>query len=273
MVGTRATSSAPTNSPATIETVKYTLSDLFAEEIEIVQQHRAQKANQQPGGSPVEKVVEKSTEGEVRAQHSRRTESVLDPTRAPLTTAPVLIDRKEEFQGKLFDRFLKTKPPTFSGDNNAMVASNWFENMEMILKRIGCPMENRVSLATYQLRDDAGRWRSALERKYKSHPEDLTWAVFKTEFEERYYPKHVRAEKKVELRKLKQFDMTIVEYETKFTELSHFAPELISTEEERMFLFLQGMKPELQYVMRSHTCSSLVEMIQRAAGVEQALNL
>ena len=44
---------------------------------------------------------------------------------------------------------------------------------------------------------------------------------------------------------LEQRDLTVAQYEAKFTELSCFAPQLIATEEEKALKFQDGLKPYL----------------------------
>ena len=45
---------------------------------------------------------------------------------------------------------------------------------------------------------------------------------------------------------LEQRDLTVAQYEAKFTELSRFAPQLIATEEEKTLKFQDGLKPYLK---------------------------
>ena len=45
---------------------------------------------------------------------------------------------------------------------------------------------------------------------------------------------------------LKQNNLSVMEYETKFTELSRFVPELVSTEEKKARRFQQGLRQWIQ---------------------------
>ncbi|GAB2282778.1 hypothetical protein Dimus_039563 [Dionaea muscipula] len=67
--------------------------------------------------------------------------------------------------------------------------------------------------------------------------------------------------------------MSVAAYEAKFHELARFAPELVATDEDQMFLFLQGINPDLQITIRGLRCVSLADMVERAAGVERGLFL
>ena len=50
----------------------------------------------------------------------------------------------------------------------------------------------------------------------------------------------------VEFQLLKQGDMTILQYVTKFERLSCYAPELVDTEEKKVTKFLEGLNPVLE---------------------------
>ncbi|GAB2278596.1 hypothetical protein Dimus_013274, partial [Dionaea muscipula] len=67
--------------------------------------------------------------------------------------------------------------------------------------------------------------------------------------------------------------MSVAAYDAKLTELGRFTPELYNTEEEKMYLFLQGMEPELQSHMRVVQFPTLVHMVERAFSVEEGLRL
>ena len=56
--------------------------------------------------------------------------------------------------------------------------------------------------------------------------------------------------------------MTVAEYETKFTQLSRFASDLISTEERKSFHFQEGLSPFFKdklYLHKLETYSKVVE--------------
>ena len=61
----------------------------------------------------------------------------------------------------------------------------------------------------------------------------------------KYFPNSVRRQKMGEFIRLKQGNMTVAQYEVKFTELSRFAPHLITTEVDKAMKFQDGLKPYL----------------------------
>ena len=60
---------------------------------------------------------------------------------------------------------------------------------------------------------------------------------------------------------LKQENLTVAEYETKFTELARFVPEYVNTEEKKAKRFQQGLKPWI------HSKVALFELNTYAAVV------
>jgi len=65
----------------------------------------------------------------------------------------------------------------------------------------------------------------------------LTWDEEKILMDAQYYPQDVRRAKEWEFLRLKQREMTVIEYAAKFNELSRFAPNQLATEEMRMDQF------------------------------------
>ena len=66
---------------------------------------------------------------------------------------------------------------------------------------------------------------------------------FKETFYIKYFPYNVRRQKVGEFVHLEQGDMTVAQYEAKFTEFSRFSPQLIATEEEKALKFQNELKP------------------------------
>ena len=68
----------------------------------------------------------------------------------------------------------------------------------------------------------------------------IVWRQFKEAFYKKYFPDSVRRQKVGEFVRLEQRDLTVAQYEAKFTELSRFAPQLIATEEEKKNIKVSG---------------------------------
>eukprot|EP00261_Vitis_vinifera_P040692 XP_019081935.1 PREDICTED: uncharacterized protein LOC109124301 [Vitis vinifera] len=102
-------------------------------------------------------------------------------------------------RGSSFDDFKKLGPPYFSAFMLDKEADHWWR-------------------MTRRLLEDQG---------------PITWRQFREAFYKKYFPDSVRRQKGGEFIRLEQGDMTVAQYEAKFTELSRFSPQLIATEEEK----------------------------------------
>ena len=63
---------------------------------------------------------------------------------------------------------------------------------------------------------------------------------------------------------MEQGDMTVAQYEAKFTELSRFTPQLIATEEENALKLQDGLKPYLKNKIFTLKLSVYLEVLNRA---------
>nr|XP_027118547.1 uncharacterized protein LOC113735755 [Coffea arabica] len=97
-----------------------------------------------------------------------------------------------------------------------------------------------------------------------------TWVNFMRDFNAKYFPPLVQEKKEDEFIRFRQGTQSVAEYESQFTRLSKFAPELILTEQRRVRRFTQGLNVEIQKdlaVAQIHTFSNAVE---KALRVENA---
>lgn len=56
---------------------------------------------------------------------------------------------------QLVEQFIKLKPPKFHGRGDPETAPRWVEESEKTFKVLGCTEEEKVTLAVYQLQDNA----------------------------------------------------------------------------------------------------------------------
>ena len=67
---------------------------------------------------------------------------------------------------------------------------------------------------------------------------------------------------------LKQNNLSVMEYEAKFTELSRFVPELVSTEEKKARRFQQGLRQWIQNRIAVLELTDYATVVQKATIVE-----
>jgi hypothetical protein len=74
--------------------------------------------------------------------------------------------------------------------------------------------------------------------------------------------------KKKEFQDLKQGSMFVNEYVTKFTQLSHYAPHEVDTNEKKHECFLNGLNDGLAYALESRDFENFQGMVNKALVLE-----
>jgi hypothetical protein len=74
--------------------------------------------------------------------------------------------------------------------------------------------------------------------------------------------------KKKEFEDLKQGSMSVNEYVTRFTQLSHYAPDNVDTDEKKQDWFLNGLNDGLAYALKAHNFAKFQDMVDKALVLE-----
>ena len=127
--------------------------------------------------------------------------------------------------------FLRQSPPTFQGSSNPLDADRWIRRVTKVFDGLGVAEDFKVGLATYLFDGEADHWWESVKRRRDISA--LTWGEFDRIFQDKYFPESVRDRMKAGFLALRQGNTTVVEYERRFTELSHYVMEFISTEANR----------------------------------------
>ncbi|RVW65054.1 Transposon Ty3-I Gag-Pol polyprotein [Vitis vinifera] len=172
------------------------------------------------------------------------------------------------YRGSSFDDFKKLGPPYFSGATDPTEAEAWILKMEKFFGVIDCSEEQKASYAAFMLDKEADHW-WRMTRRLLEDQGPITWRQFREAFYKKYFPDSVRRQKVGEFIRLEQGDMTVAQYEAKFTELSRFSPQLIATEEEKALKFQDGLKPYLKNKISILKLGVYSEVVDRALIVEK----
>ncbi|WMV26670.1 hypothetical protein MTR67_020055 [Solanum verrucosum] len=102
----------------------------------------------------------------------------------------------------------------------------------------------------------------------------LTWTQFHALFLEKYVFRTLRDRKKDKFMTLEQGGMFVAAYEVKFHALSRYATQLVTTEEERICLFVKGLNSELQLLSVHMTSAGknfneVTDFVKKVEGVRR----
>ncbi|MGI4673460.1 retrotransposon gag family protein [Klebsiella pneumoniae] len=119
-------------------------------------------------------------------------------------------------------------------------ARAWLKEMEKSFEILSIDEAQKTVFATYLLKGEANYWWEA--KKNIETDTIVTWERFKHLFLEKYFPRFMETQMELKFLELKQGNLSVSEYEAKFTELTRFVPEFVSTEEKKAKRFQQGLK-------------------------------
>ncbi|XP_028054441.1 uncharacterized protein LOC114258654 [Camellia sinensis] len=139
-------------------------------------------------------------------------------------------------------KFQDLKPSTFKGDSKSLLVEACVKEMENIFHALPCTEEQKMSFATFTLKEDTQEWwLLTLEKE-----EIVTWARFLDVFYEKYFSKSLREQKASEFLHLRQGTMSVPAYESKFTRLARFAPYVIPTKALKARKFVARLDAEIK---------------------------
>jgi hypothetical protein len=99
-------------------------------------------------------------------------------------------------------------------------------------------------------------------------PESINWPEFRATFHAHHAPQGVIKLKKKEFQDLKQGSMFVNEYITKFTQLSHYAPHEVDTDEKKHECLLNGLNDELAYALEARDFENFQGMVNKDLVLE-----
>ncbi|XP_071918796.1 uncharacterized protein [Coffea arabica] len=171
---------------------------------------------------------------------------------------------------RALERFLKFGPPKFYGGPEPEIAEGWWERITEIFAALNYTEERKVTFATFQFEGAARSWWNLVRVTWETNHTPRTWANFTREFNAKFLPLLIQEKREDDFIRCKQGAMSVAEYEVQFTKLSHFAPELIATEQRRVRRFVQGLNVELQESLAAVRIDTFAEAVERAQRVEVA---
>ncbi|MQL68378.1 hypothetical protein Taro_000604 [Colocasia esculenta] len=81
--------------------------------------------------------------------------------------AQVPVPQAQDHGGpSIMERFKRMSPPSFKGESDPLLAESWMREIEKIFRAIRCAEDDKVTLATYMLQEQADVWWSSLLRTW-----------------------------------------------------------------------------------------------------------
>ena len=163
------------------------------------------------------------------------------------------------------------KAPDFEGSSDRLIADEWLAQIQVILTFMNVSDGDKVKCASFVLKKEARYWWETVA--IRRNVEQMTWAEFVEEFNEKFFNKRAMNAQQKEFNELKQGSMTVSEAVTKFNQLTKLCPRLVPTEEERVRRMMEMFRPELALAIDSgpEPPSTVADCVVRAIRAEYRL--
>nr|XP_027090300.1 uncharacterized protein LOC113711335 [Coffea arabica] len=171
---------------------------------------------------------------------------------------------------RALERFQKFAPPKFIGGLSPDLVEGWMDRMMDIFAALGYSEERQVSFVVFQFERPARAWWNVIKAKWEREQTPWTWVNFTREFNEKYLPPIVQERREENFIRLRQGPLSVAEYETQFTKLSCFAPELVLTDRKRIRRFVQGLNVEIQEALAAAQLDTFNQTLEKAQRIETA---
>ncbi|EOY08575.1 Gag protease polyprotein [Theobroma cacao] len=132
---------------------------------------------------------------------------------------------------------------SFTGELDATVAKDWINQVSETLSDMGLDDDMKLMVATRLLEKRARTWWNSVKSR-SATPQ--TWSDFLKEFDGQYFTYFHQKENKREFLSLKQGNLIVEEYETRFNELILYVPNLVKSEQDQASYFEEGLRNEIR---------------------------
>ena len=172
-----------------------------------------------------------------------------------------------EEPGRSIERVQKLGAKPYDGSGDPEAAWLWLDRVNKVYGVMGCTDEQRVLFSSFLMEDRAKDWWDAVERRY---PDGITWDQFQQEFTDRFFPQSHKDAKIEEFFKLEQKNMSVSEYEKKFSELVRLVPYLQEDEVLKCKRFLSGLQHRIRVHLSVVPRNKFGDLVEAALRVEQS---
>ena len=157
------------------------------------------------------------------------------------------------------------KPYDYSGDPEASWL--WLDRVNKVYGVMGCTDDQRVLFSNFLMEDRAKDLWDAVDRRY---PEGISWNQLQQEFTDRFFPHSHKDSKIEEFFRLEQKNMSVSEYEKKFSELVRLVPYIQVDEVLKCKKFLAGLQQRIRVSLSVVPQNRFRDLVKAALRVEES---
>ena len=172
-----------------------------------------------------------------------------------------------EEPGRSIERVQKLGAKPYDGSGDPEAVWLWLDWVNKVYGVMGCTDEQRVLFSSFLMENRAKDWWDAVERRY---PDGIAWDQFQQEFTDRFFPQSHKDSKIEEFFKLEQKNMSVSEYEKKFSELVRLVPYIQADEVLKCKRFLSGLQHRIRVHLSVVPQNRFGDLVEAALRVRQS---
>ena len=172
-----------------------------------------------------------------------------------------------EEPGRSIERVQKLGAKPYDGSGDPEAAWLWLDRVNKVYGVMGCTDEQRVMFSSFLMEDRAKDWWDVVERRYLN---GISWGQFQQEFTNRFFPQSYKDSKIEEFFRLEQKNMSVSEYEKRFSELVRLVPYIQADEVLKCKRFLAGLQHRIRVNLSMVPQNRFGDLVEAALRVEQS---
>lgn len=91
--------------------------------------------------------------------------------------------------------FQQNNPLNFKGIPDLDGAQTWLRGIEKNIRVMACSEKQKVQFGTHMLKEEAEDWWDNAHQRIENVSKEITWAIFRFAFMQKYFPKDVYGKK------------------------------------------------------------------------------
>ncbi|KAL7603918.1 hypothetical protein Lser_V15G16743 [Lactuca serriola] len=168
---------------------------------------------------------------------------------------------------------MNCNPPVFNKEIDPVLSSTWIMEIEGTFDTSKCADEDKEIYTVTMLKGEAIHWWGMVnEVRGREAAKKMLWDEFMKSFKERFCPQTTIKQLEEEFLRLEQWNMTVREYTTKFTEKARFVEFYVSTEERRVERYTWGIRSAIYEFVEIQKPGTFQSAVDAAEGREWEKN-
>ena len=143
----------------------------------------------------------------------------------------------------------------------------WLDRVNKVYRVMGYTDDHKVLSSSFLMEDRAKDWWDAVDRRYL---DGISWDQFQQEFTDRFFSQSHEDSKIEEFFKLEQKNMSVLDYEKKFSELVKLVLYIQADEVLKCKRFLSGLQHRIRVHLSIVPQNRFGDLVEAALRVEQS---